>query len=91
LVETSAQEIRLSEDEEWIAITGQTADSIADRYLWDPPERPATEDETAIRARGNTREAGLGGPSPVAMYPLGSSVPFGLMDLAGNVWEWIDT
>lgn len=38
--------------------------------------------------RANTTESGIGGTSPVVMYPLGESKPFGLWDLAGNVWEW---
>ncbi len=41
--------------------------------------------------RANTYESGIGGTSPVAMYPLGESKPFGLWDLAGNVWEWTNS
>ena len=51
-----------------------------------------TEDgKPAILARANTSESGIGGTSPVAMYPLGESKPFGLWDVAGNVWEWTDS
>jgi len=35
----------------------------------------------------NTSESGLGGTSPVGMYPEGAS-PYGCLDMAGNVWEW---
>jgi formylglycine-generating enzyme required for sulfatase activity len=37
--------------------------------------------------RANTREAGLGGTTPVGSYPGGAS-PYGCLDMAGNVWEW---
>ncbi len=67
-------------------MAGGVAD--AERYPWDPPDGPATQGADAVVVRTNVREAQLDGPSPVAMYPLGASRPFGLRELAGNVWEW---
>lgn len=51
------------------------------RFPWGEEEDPA---------RANTRETGLATTSPVGHYPTGSS-PYGILDMAGNVWEWTAT
>jgi formylglycine-generating enzyme required for sulfatase activity len=39
--------------------------------------------------RCNTRESGRGGTTPVGSYPQGQGAsPYGVLDMAGNVWEW---
>jgi len=40
--------------------------------------------------RANTDENGLLDTTPVGSYPQGAS-PYGVQDMAGNVWEWTST
>jgi formylglycine-generating enzyme required for sulfatase activity len=49
------------------------------RYPWGD-----AEPDTAF---SNYCESVIGHPTPVGLYPLGST-PDGVLDLAGNVWEW---
>jgi formylglycine-generating enzyme required for sulfatase activity len=87
--------IRLPTEDEWLRLAGGEREGREERYPWDVPGSGRVTDEEkerdAILARANTYESGIGGTSPVAMYPLGESKPFGLWDVAGNVWEWTDS
>jgi formylglycine-generating enzyme required for sulfatase activity len=73
-------QFRLPTDEEWAVAAGGEREGEEERYPWGPQW-----DES----RANTYESGIGGTSPVGMYPSGKSVPHGIWDMGGNVWEWL--
>jgi formylglycine-generating enzyme required for sulfatase activity len=50
---------------------------------WQFSDHGTQGDETKC----NVSESNIGTTTPVGMYPPGAS-PYGLMDMAGNVWEW---
>jgi formylglycine-generating enzyme required for sulfatase activity len=77
--------VRLPVEAEWLLAAG--GDRPGERFPWDLPGK-VTKDIDEVTRRANVRESEIGRTTPMGMYPLGASQPYGLWDLAGNVWEW---
>jgi predicted NACHT family NTPase/formylglycine-generating enzyme required for sulfatase activity len=72
--------LRLPTEKEWVVAAG---DEAGDRFSWGE-----LKDPQEIVRYANTSESGIKRTTPVWMYPAGTSQPYGLLDMSGNVWEW---
>jgi formylglycine-generating enzyme required for sulfatase activity len=78
------QAVRLPLETEWVTAAG--GEKPSGRFPWDEPGKATTTLKDILR-RANVGESEIEHTTPVNQYPLGKS-PFGVMDMAGNVWEW---
>ena len=73
------EHIQLPSESQWVRAAGGGLDAAnVPRYPWGIARNSQ---------QANTRESGLSRPIAVGMYPQAAS-PFGVQDLAGNVYEW---
>ena len=75
---------RLPLEIEWATAAG--GEIPVKRFPWDAAGK-ATTDKKEIIKRANVGESGIEHTTPVNAYLRGAS-PHGVMDMAGNVWEW---
>jgi len=76
--------IRLPLETEWV--TAASGEIPRNRFPWDAAGKE-TIDIKEIVKRANVSESGIGHTTPVNAYLRGAS-PYGVMDMAGNIWEW---
>lgn len=79
LSEVGPRPVRLPTEVEWEKAARGVKGSL---WPWGDQPAPGTERCNFDMAIGHT--------TPVGSYPAGSS-PYGVMDMAGNVWEWTGT
>ena len=73
---------RLPEEEEWEWAAGGEPDGSIRKYPW-----PKDKGEPGKNLANFNKN--VDATTPVDRYPEGAT-PLGLMDMAGNVWEWME-
>jgi formylglycine-generating enzyme required for sulfatase activity len=81
LADETGWDVRLPSEAQWEkAASWDPVAEVKYRYPW------GDDDPTPTLL--NYQPTGLGRTTPVGSYPLGAS-PYGTLDMAGNVWEWV--